>query len=149
MRSWPSNFSFIANKHSLYFQYLKLQKVISYGSLVLFDKNGKLRKFRNVEQILSDFFDARLQMYERRKKHQVSISFNILRAHFLLVFWHQKFPNPKHSFVIFWANILYEKCAHKTLMKIIRNHSLRPNTKSSITWQGMSKTLTASNRDFV
>ncbi len=32
-----------------------------------------------------------------------------------------KISNPKHSFVIFGANISYEKCAHKTLMKLTPN----------------------------
>jgi hypothetical protein len=33
-------------------------------------------------------------------------------------FWCQKISNPKHSFVIFGAKILYEKCVRKTLMKL-------------------------------
>ncbi len=37
---------------------------------------------------------------------------------FLPIFWCQKISNPKHSFVIFGAKILWEKCASKTLMKL-------------------------------
>jgi len=33
-------------------------------------------------------------------------------------FWHQKISNPKHSFVIFGAKILYKKRARKMLMKL-------------------------------
>jgi len=33
-------------------------------------------------------------------------------------FWRQKISNPKHSFVIFGAKILYKKCMRKTLMKL-------------------------------
>jgi len=33
-------------------------------------------------------------------------------------FWRQKISNPKHSFVIFGAKILYKKCVHKMVMKL-------------------------------
>jgi len=41
---------------------------------------------------------------------------HFMRA-FLPIFWSQKISNPKHSFVIFGAKILYKKCVRKTLMK--------------------------------
>ncbi len=41
---------------------------------------------------------------------------------FFLIFWCQKFQNPKHSFVIFWAKILYKKCVCETLMKVTAGH---------------------------
>jgi len=54
--------------------------------------------------------------------HTIRISvanfINILRAHFGPIFLCQKISNPKHSFVIFGAKILYEKCARKMLMKL-------------------------------
>jgi len=37
---------------------------------------------------------------------------------FLPIFWHQKFSNPKHNFVIFGSKISYQKCTHKLLMKL-------------------------------
>jgi len=37
---------------------------------------------------------------------------------FLPIFWRQKISNPKHSFVIFGAKILYEKYERKMLMKL-------------------------------
>jgi len=43
---------------------------------------------------------------------------NILPAHFAPIFWCQKNLNPKQSFVIFGAKILYKKSAHKMLMKL-------------------------------
>jgi hypothetical protein len=43
---------------------------------------------------------------------------NILCTHFALIFWHQIISNPKHSFVIFDAKILYKKHSSKTLMKM-------------------------------
>jgi len=44
---------------------------------------------------------------------------NILCALFLPIFWRQKIPNPKHSFVFFGAKISYKKRASKTLMKLM------------------------------
>jgi hypothetical protein len=53
-------------------------------------------------------------------------------AFFCIKFWSQKISNPKHGFVLFDAKILYEKRAHKTLMKLtaelkaIHFHDLYP-----------------------
>jgi len=56
--------------------------------------------------------------YKSSKVAQISSQFHqhFARA-FLPIFWHQKISNPKHSFVIFGAKILYKKHEHKMLMK--------------------------------
>jgi len=53
---------------------------------------------------------------------------NILHANFGPIFLRQKFLNPKHSFVIFGAKILYKKRARKTLMKLTPVHNRSKNT---------------------
>jgi len=53
-----------------------------------------------------------------KKLYPIVNFINILRTHFELIFWHQKISNPKQSFIIFGAKILYKKRVHKTLMKL-------------------------------
>jgi len=48
--------------------YFKLQTTISTTSMVLFDHNGCLRKFENVEEIVREFFDLRMEYYAKRKR---------------------------------------------------------------------------------
>jgi len=49
---------------------------------------------------------------------KVSISSTFYARFLCPIFWRQKISNPKHSFVIFGAKILYKKCASKMLMKL-------------------------------
>ncbi|KAK8401478.1 hypothetical protein O3P69_001004 [Scylla paramamosain] len=49
----------------------KLQGSLTTSSMVLFDHNGVLRKYETVDQILREFFDLRLQYYEKRKAYLV------------------------------------------------------------------------------
>jgi len=51
---------------------------------------------------------------------------NILRVHFAPIFCRQKILNLKHSFVTFGDKILYEKRAHKMLIKLTRIYSIAP-----------------------
>jgi len=44
---------------------------------------------------------------------------NILRTLFSPIFWRQKISNPKHSFVIFGAKLMYEKYTRKILMILV------------------------------
>jgi len=48
--------------------FFKLQTTMSTTSMVLFDHLGCLRKYETVEEIMKEFFDLRLSMYEKRKK---------------------------------------------------------------------------------
>lgn len=36
---------------------------------VLFDRNGCIRKYNNVEEILREFFDLRKELYKKRKDY--------------------------------------------------------------------------------
>merc|ERR1712073_187932 len=49
--------------------FFKLQTTMSTTSMVLFDHLGCLRKYENVQEIMKEFFDLRLKMYEKRKKY--------------------------------------------------------------------------------
>merc|ERR1712079_289775 len=49
--------------------FFKLQTTMSTTSMVLFDSYGCLRRFDTVEQIMQEFYDLRLKMYEKRKKY--------------------------------------------------------------------------------
>ncbi|KAJ8320492.1 hypothetical protein KUTeg_002079 [Tegillarca granosa] len=47
----------------------KLQSTISTSSMVLFDHNGCIRRYQNVEDMLQEFFDLRLTFYQKRKDY--------------------------------------------------------------------------------
>ncbi|CAC5368042.1 TOP2 [Mytilus coruscus] len=51
----------------------KLQSTISVTSMVLFDHLGCIKKYRNVEEILREFFDLRLEFYKKRKAYLVGM----------------------------------------------------------------------------
>ncbi|KIY93608.1 DNA topoisomerase II [Monoraphidium neglectum] len=46
---------------------LKLSSKISTGNMMLFDAEGKIRRYESPEEILTEFFGMRLQYYERRR----------------------------------------------------------------------------------
>jgi DNA topoisomerase-2 len=48
---------------------LKLSKVIRTTNMVLFDENGKLKKYNSADEILDNFCKVRLEYYEKRKKY--------------------------------------------------------------------------------
>ena len=49
--------------------FFKLQTTLTTSSMVLFDKDGCLKRYEDVKYILEDFYDVRLDFYEKRKKH--------------------------------------------------------------------------------
>lgn len=49
--------------------FFKLQTTISTNSMVLFDHNGCLKRYEDELQILQEFFDLRLNYYDKRKKY--------------------------------------------------------------------------------
>ena len=51
----------------------KLQSTMSTTSMVLFDHLGCLKKYETVEEILREFFDLRMKMYDKRKKFMVGM----------------------------------------------------------------------------
>ena len=49
--------------------FFKLQTTISTGSMVLFDKNGCLKRYEDAAEILKEFYELRLNFYDKRKKY--------------------------------------------------------------------------------
>lgn len=47
----------------------KLQETFSTTNMVMFDDKGCLRRFDSVQQIMREFYDVRIKMYEKRKKY--------------------------------------------------------------------------------
>jgi DNA topoisomerase II len=52
-------------------KFLKLTSTLSLTNMVLFDPKGKLKKYESPEEILLEYFDVRLECYERRKRYLV------------------------------------------------------------------------------
>jgi DNA topoisomerase-2 len=50
---------------------LKLTSSVSSTNMHMFNKDCKLRKYATVEDIIDDFYDVRLEMYSKRKKHLI------------------------------------------------------------------------------
>lgn len=46
----------------------KMTSSISLSNMVCFDKDGRIRKFNNVNEILEDFYHLRLRYYQKRKE---------------------------------------------------------------------------------
>ena len=49
--------------------FFKLQNTIATTSMVLFDKNGVIKRYDDVREILQEFYEVRLEYYELRKRH--------------------------------------------------------------------------------
>lgn len=69
-------------------KYLRLNKTISKNNMVLFDSKGVIRKFKSIEDIISEWFGVRLEYYFKRKLTQLStlnnrISFLTNKARFI------------------------------------------------------------------
>lgn len=45
----------------------KLSTTLTTSNMVCFDAQGRLRKYNNVEEILTEFYDMRLEFYQKRK----------------------------------------------------------------------------------
>lgn len=50
----------------------KISSKVNTSNMVCFDPTGKIKKYATPEDIVSDFYDVRLDYYHRRKKHLVS-----------------------------------------------------------------------------
>lgn len=50
----------------------KVTSKLNTSNMVCFDPTGKIKKYATAEDIVSDFFDVRLEFYHKRKKHLVS-----------------------------------------------------------------------------
>ncbi|KAF7726958.1 DNA topoisomerase 2 [Apophysomyces ossiformis] len=52
---------------------LKLTSSISTNNLVCFDKEGKIKKYNSAEEILKEFYDLRLEYYQKRKEYLIYV----------------------------------------------------------------------------
>ncbi|GAA6023335.1 hypothetical protein JCM10207_005750, partial [Rhodosporidiobolus poonsookiae] len=50
----------------------KIASKVNTSNMVCFDATGKIKKYATAEDIVSDFYDVRLDYYHRRKKHLVA-----------------------------------------------------------------------------
>lgn len=50
-------------------KYFKLQKTLSLNSMVMFDHNGVLKRYDNINHILKEFFEVRMGVYVKRKAY--------------------------------------------------------------------------------
>ena len=65
---------------------LKLVDTTSYGNMVLFNHEGKLKKYGSVSEILKEFVEVRFEQYNKRKKgqldalsHEIKMLYNKIR----------------------------------------------------------------------
>ena len=57
----------------LFIKTFNLESSLSITNMVLFDPEGKLRKYNTVEEIMSTFYDLRLKYYQIRKDYMISV----------------------------------------------------------------------------
>lgn len=55
------------------FKKLKLSSSVTTSNMVLFDSDGRLRKYESTNEILQEFFVLRLDLYKKRKAHMLSV----------------------------------------------------------------------------
>lgn len=53
-------------------KYFKLSTTIQLSNMVLFDPQGKLKKYATVGEIIQDFYDVRIKYYDLRKQFMLS-----------------------------------------------------------------------------
>ncbi len=56
-----------ANEGGDLYKKFKLESSISTSNMVLFDPEGRIKKYETVEEILSDFYQIRIKFYQERK----------------------------------------------------------------------------------
>ena len=52
---------------------LKLTTSVSTSNMHMFDANRRLHKYKSVQEIIEDFYNVRLSLYEKRKSHMVKL----------------------------------------------------------------------------
>ena len=52
-------------------EHFKLSTKINLSNIHLFDNTYKIKKYEDIYQIIDDYFEIRLDLYKRRKKHQL------------------------------------------------------------------------------
>ena len=61
------------NNNDLFMKTFNLESSLSITNMVLFDPNGKLKKYSSVEEIMQTFYDLRLKYYQIRKDYMISV----------------------------------------------------------------------------
>lgn len=59
--------------------FFKLQTKLSTSNMMAFDKDGLITKYESPEQVLKDFFELRLEYYEKRRQHLLGRARNQLQ----------------------------------------------------------------------
>ena len=65
----------------------KLSKKISLNNMHLYSPLGKIKKYHNIDEIMKDYYDIRIKLYEDRKQHQL----NILKYQLTIISYKVKF----------------------------------------------------------
>lgn len=52
-----------------FYKMMNLESTVSYNNMMAFDKDGKLKKYNTPEEIIDDFYDVRLEYYQKRKDY--------------------------------------------------------------------------------
>jgi DNA topoisomerase-2 len=64
-----------------------LMKKVSLGNMHLYNKKGAIQKYETIESILNDYFDVRLELYQKRKDYLLAE----LEAQLKVISWKVKF----------------------------------------------------------
>ena len=59
--------------NELFMKTFNLESSLSITNMVLFDPDGKLKKYTSVEEIMQTFYDLRLKFYQIRKDYMISV----------------------------------------------------------------------------
>ena len=59
--------------NELFMKTFNLESSLSITNMVLFDPNGKLKKYTSIEEIMETFYDLRLKFYQTRKDYMISV----------------------------------------------------------------------------
>ena len=59
--------------NELFIKTFNLESSLSITNMVLFDPDGKLKKYTSVEEIMQTFYDLRLKFYQIRKDYMISV----------------------------------------------------------------------------
>ncbi len=68
----PAGMAQVMNDADSLDKYFKISTTIQVTNMVLFDPDGKLKKYASVAEIMQDFFTVRLKFYELRKLYLLS-----------------------------------------------------------------------------
>lgn len=67
--TFKTNLLIFRTKKDFLLKTLKLTGTISMTNIVLFDKDGKLRRYNGPDEIVDEFFGLKLEFLQKRKDH--------------------------------------------------------------------------------